>query len=248
MKSFHSTSVLFRRRSGRRAFTLIELLVVIAIIAILASLLLPALAAARSKARRASCASNLHQLGIAFEMYADDNQGWLPETTHYYGVGPDATNRVWIYTLKPYVANVDAIRICPSDPQGTARRTNNGTSYVLNEFTSVDDLGPNGEVLETFRNLNRLKSPASTFIAFETSDTNAPTLAFDHVDAREWGRDWGAVIRDVRPDRHLSGPARSDHSVGPANHLCADGHVEPVQAAALKLRIEAGDNFARPPE
>jgi prepilin-type N-terminal cleavage/methylation domain-containing protein/prepilin-type processing-associated H-X9-DG protein len=59
-------------------FTLIELLVVIAIIAILAALVLPALARAQQKANRITCLSNLKQLSHALQMYADDNEEWLP--------------------------------------------------------------------------------------------------------------------------------------------------------------------------
>jgi len=62
----------------RQAFTLIELLVVMAIIALLAALLLPALASARDKGRKAACLSNLRQLGIAVLNYASDNDGKIP--------------------------------------------------------------------------------------------------------------------------------------------------------------------------
>jgi prepilin-type N-terminal cleavage/methylation domain-containing protein len=61
-------------------FTLVELLVVIVIIAILASLLLPALAAAKERARRTQCLGNLKQIGSGLTMYADENDGYSPST------------------------------------------------------------------------------------------------------------------------------------------------------------------------
>jgi len=98
---------------NRRGFTIIELLGVVALIGILAAILLPSLAQARERARRASCAVNLSQLGMALRMYAEENQGALP----WSGGDGDAT------CLEPFhgqYVNDPHVFLCPSDPQGSS--------------------------------------------------------------------------------------------------------------------------------
>jgi prepilin-type N-terminal cleavage/methylation domain-containing protein len=100
------------RSAGDLAFTLIELLVVIAIIAILAALLLPALASAKERAKRAACENNLRQIGLATQMYADDN-GIYPLTW------VNSQSR-WMDLIKPYIGKpstnqTTSVYLCPAD-------------------------------------------------------------------------------------------------------------------------------------
>ena len=84
----------------RRGFTLIELLVVIAIIAILAAILFPVFAQARESARKATCASNMKQIGLGLLMYAGDYDETLPWAASNITA---ATNFAWYLNIEPYV-------------------------------------------------------------------------------------------------------------------------------------------------
>src|SRR2546430_3317179 len=88
----------------QRAFTLIELLVVIAIIAILASLLLPALARAKEKAKAVKCLSNEKQIALGYLLYASDNSDYLPLAAHL----GDAAPCQWFFEISPYIAKQTA--------------------------------------------------------------------------------------------------------------------------------------------
>jgi prepilin-type N-terminal cleavage/methylation domain-containing protein len=101
----------------RNGFTLIELLVVIAIIAILAGLLLPALSGAKQRARTTECISNLHQISLAMRMYADDDNGFYPESggaIPWNTIDSGTQNHSWMQQLISYMQNTNAYH-CPSD-------------------------------------------------------------------------------------------------------------------------------------
>jgi len=84
----------------RRAFTLLEILVVVAIIAILAAILFPVFSRARENARKASCISNLHQIGLGIAMYRGDYDGINPR----YRSCPDNADST-CYSLAPTVSS-----------------------------------------------------------------------------------------------------------------------------------------------
>ena len=101
----------------RQAFTLIELLVVIAIISILAALLLPALSAAKERARTTQCLSNLHQIGLGMRIYADDSNGFYPESGGiilWDQIDPTTQTNSWLQQIFPYTYNTNVFH-CPAD-------------------------------------------------------------------------------------------------------------------------------------
>jgi prepilin-type processing-associated H-X9-DG protein len=120
-----------RGRSGANvAFTLVELLVVIALIMILAGLLLPLLGRAKESGRATVCLSNLHQIGVALQLYVQDNANQLPYmrdkslTTTNELPSPDVV-------LTNYLGNYHVLQ-CPSDRQNLFQTT--GSSYSWNSL------------------------------------------------------------------------------------------------------------------
>jgi prepilin-type N-terminal cleavage/methylation domain-containing protein len=95
-----------------RGFTLIELLVVIAIIGVLASLLLPALARAKRSARSVACLSNLHQIGLALDLYVQEHNDRLPSCAQLPSVNTNFPSVVTM--LSPYL-KAKAVFQCPED-------------------------------------------------------------------------------------------------------------------------------------
>ena len=91
----------YLKRKAAKRFTLIELLVVIAIIAILAGMLLPALNAARDRARTISCSGNQKTITNATNMYVDDNRGWIQNGKPF----PSGAQFYWRHLLAPYTMN-----------------------------------------------------------------------------------------------------------------------------------------------
>jgi prepilin-type N-terminal cleavage/methylation domain-containing protein/prepilin-type processing-associated H-X9-DG protein len=209
---------------SRRGFTLIELLVVIAIIAILAAILFPVFARAREKARQTSCLSNIKQLCLGWQMYAQDYDErmmgvWIGTPGATWG-----TRAWWFFSMEPYVKNTQ-IYECPSynsvlNP-GTCERRIRGGIGLNWAWTPIE--GNGGDLgWMAWKKLGRLYFPAEFMVLGDSGCMGFGT--YNNRDFEEWRTQTGANYWPADQYRHNDG----------INVGFADGHAKFTKALNIK--------------
>jgi prepilin-type N-terminal cleavage/methylation domain-containing protein/prepilin-type processing-associated H-X9-DG protein len=207
-----------KRRKSRNGFTLIELLVVIAIIAILAAILFPVFARARENARRASCQSNLKQIGLGLLQYTQDYDEKLPNRTNQIS----STYISWAEMMQPYVKSYQLFK-CPSNPRTDSMYDSPGdkvpASYACNSsgWNGTQTLGMCADFNTTPIQLSQIQQVSQFISVVETRERNV------NLDIRDSGSDW----------------LWSGHMTT-ANYLFADGHVKALKPFATIDSAAAG--------
>jgi prepilin-type N-terminal cleavage/methylation domain-containing protein len=234
----------------RQGFTLIELLAVIATIAILAALLLPILSRAKIKAQRTACFSNLRQLGVAWQMYYNDNNGFLvpsfPGSPDVWVQGnmtnaAEAVNTSLIAQGKlfHYAPNTSSYH-CPGD-MGVAigsKVVPSVRSYSMNCFMGARD-----------PNLTSIPDTAIGYKDFfaKDSDLPRPSEFWVLVDEDERSINDGFFITDPTAHTWFDFPAMSEHRHNFSFTLnFGDGHSEvwrPTDPRTMQVSVPETDQF-----
>ncbi len=247
-------------RLAGAAFTLIELLVVIAIIAILVALLLPALSAAKERARRTACQNNLRQLGIGAQLYADDDRlGNFSDSVH-------DTNDNLNYLYPRYVPALKSF-LCPStrnhirpdvgwtnvsdgkfllfDLANYAGTTKNpGSSYELwgfmnntpdmLSFTEFTVLGQTVKAGGTRKSMSSVQTYVHQYDTFGLKGiVPGPSQIWLILDGDE------PPLLQNFPDKY------NNHGDKGGNVVCCDGHTEWIPTAQYLYRCELSQDENR---
>lgn len=236
--------------TDKTAFTLIELLVVIAIIAILAAMLLPALSQAKERARRIQCISNERQLGLAWVMYAGDNNDHLVANSKTLVAGGNPNSKTWVqgslyyyhdtntallwnsdYALFATYLRASTVYHCPSDESEVVYSGQpyiKLRSYCLNAFMgwTGDWLNiPGAPTCRIFEKATDVTEP-SRFFTFQ--DVYPKSICATIFTVAMWDED------DIMYNYPFIG-----HNRGGVVSF-ADGHVEWHQWQEGSLRFSAG--------
>jgi prepilin-type N-terminal cleavage/methylation domain-containing protein len=216
-----------KARANLCAFTLIELLVVIAIIAILAAMILPVLGRAKQTSQRIACLDNLKQLGLAAEVYVDDNQGFYPPRS-YLDRWPDKFydsygHKVQILLCPSEMTNAPlTVGSSPSNNVADASSRSyliNGWNDYFNAVLDADDFN-NSYMQGTFptgmRQTN-LRQPSGEILLGEKSSQHGDFYA-DLLD----GDDIDSVVNESRHDSNGNDNLNGMGSGG-SNYAMCDG-------------------------
>jgi prepilin-type N-terminal cleavage/methylation domain-containing protein/prepilin-type processing-associated H-X9-DG protein len=216
-----------------RAFTLIELLVVIAIIALLMGILIPVLHKAREQGKDVICRSNLRQIGLATNLYAEDEDQQIPRGA----VG----NAAWYMLFLPYLAqkpvgndyhSVDIYR-CPSYPD-----KDQTVCFVVNGWDFANRSDRIGTEIRTPSRLTQCTRRAETLYLVDNEDGPWRSIIRSATDEDVYRLDvWHpghlpmSESYDVTTGRRV---ARARHRTG-CNGLYLDWHVEWIAAAEMTV-------------